>query len=73
MATYAQRLLEAATLMRSSQGGGSLNQGLTVIVTAEADTVLVKDPFSSVNQAEDGWVSYAGNAGVTAYGLPQIP
>ena len=75
MASYSQRLLEAATLMRSGQGGGSTNEGLTVVVSVESDLVLVKDPVVTqlTGATVGGWTEYAGNTGVTRYGLPQIP
>jgi hypothetical protein len=70
--TFSQRLAEAATLMRSGQGG--TNEGLVCIAVAASDLVLVKDPTRTQTvMATDAWIGYPGNEAVTAYGLPKIP
>ena len=70
--TFSQRRLEAATLMRSGQGG--TNEGLVCIASEASDLVLVKDPTRAQSViATDAWIGYPGNEAVTAYGLPKIP
>jgi hypothetical protein len=74
MATYAQRVLAAATLMKSGQSTGT-NHGLVCLAYEATDLVGVHDPVSTqtVGATVGGWTEYAGTTCCAAYGLPDIP